>query len=150
MKRNKQDLALFLGFSLLESLTALFILCVILLLLQQGIMNVSQTCSWFTNRQDTAWHLFLIQWEETVKEGKIYHVSPRRIIYEMPFNEMIILEYYAPGQLLRKTSPQGGHEVVLFEVSSAQFKVVDEGVVLIEVQDKHRKTYQAFFKTLPL
>ncbi|TFI62108.1 hypothetical protein CKN63_11680 [Carnobacterium divergens] len=135
------------GFTLIETLCALFILVLSISLLSISVSQFQlirrQT---FQDRQ-LEWHLFLNQLEKEWQNQIVVKVTQDNIQTE---NAKGMISYYENYQkMVRKRTIKGGHQPLLVKVESLTFQKNANSIVLevqFENQERYRNQLPSCFK----
>lgn len=84
------------------------------------------------------WDLFVQQLTLEIRAGHQVECSNQKLTFVNDYNQMVTYEKY--GNMIRRRVNGTGHEVVLQNVSSAQFIKVPQGV-LIQIKDLESRLY---------
>lgn len=124
------------GFTLLECVIALLLLSLSLLVIPMMMQQSKQINHQVLGRDEQAWHVFLIQLENKLSEGKFSHIKNNKI-YFYKFREKTNVPYecrielnQSKGELVIRED--GGYEPILTEVQSLRI-TQETKRVLIEI-----------------
>lgn len=113
------------GFTLIETVLALFILMLIFLMLTPLLQLNHQYLEELNDTTKQDWYVFTIQLEQTIKDFELLSVSETRLIFQAENDKEEIkkpvIEYYANKKLVRKSSINGGYEPMLMNVEKIKF-----------------------------
>lgn len=113
------------GFTLIETVLALFILMLIFLMLTPLLQLNHQYLEELNDTTKQDWYVFTIQLEQTIKDFELLSVSETRLIFQSENDKEEIkkpvIEYYANKKLVRKSSINGGYEPMLMNVEKIKF-----------------------------
>ncbi|WP_413488191.1 competence type IV pilus minor pilin ComGF [Carnobacterium divergens] len=127
------------GFTLIETLCALFILVLSISLLSISVSQFQlirrQT---FQDRQ-LEWHLFLNQLEKEWQNQIVIKVTPENIQTENAKGRISYYENYQ--KMVRKRTSKGGHQPLLVKVERLTFQKKAHSIVL-DVQFKNQERYR--------
>lgn len=113
------------GFTLIETVLALFILMLIFLMLTPLLQLNHQYLEELNDTTKQDWYVFTIQLEQTIKDFELLSISETRLIFQSQNDKEEIkkpvIEYYANKKLVRKSSINGGYEPMLMNVEKIKF-----------------------------
>lgn len=116
------------GFTLLEAIFALFIICGICLLFSTMIQQADRMIQRLDSREEKEWQIFLIQMNQEVMPYQFQMISDNKLIFLDPTdNHVVTIEQ--SSQVIRKND-RHGYQPLLTEVKSVSFTRVKEQVVI--------------------
>lgn len=144
MLRNKQTVASYQGFTLIECLISLVVLMGLLIFLHPFLSMIQGVDNHI--KKDNYMELLIgkIQMESEIKEAKFQKIEDNKLYYKKENKEnkeTIIFENYQ--QMIRKTSSQNGHQPIVMGIKQVIFSEEKE-LVKMEVTTLEGETYTYF------
>ncbi|MGM0126083.1 competence protein ComGF [Enterococcus sp. AZ194] len=113
------------GFTLLECLIALFVLCSLFLFIGPFIQITQETHHQLQQSKDKEWEVFLIQLEYELQEDTFVKADATTLyLKKMNGTEVLIQPY---NTMIRKRE-NGGHQPMLMDVSTVKLKQVGKQI----------------------
>lgn len=128
------------GFTLLESLLALFLFSVICLLASGYIRNAQVISKHLQNASEKEWHIFLIQLENELEECTLVSVMPNQLLFFDKKNQYEVLIEFKQKKLIK--SANGGYQPLLTQVETAVF-IQNEDKIALQVCFENDKNKEA-------
>lgn len=147
------------GFTLLETLFALLVTSLTVLLLSQTTNSAKQIAAAYQSNTQLDWHIFLNQIEYDFENSKNFRVEKVRnhskILYDRWYEDegryqTNSIEFYTSGgeSMLRQRVNNRGHQPILMNVRSFQ-ALFEEDIqeVIIQIKFKSGESYEAYLST---
>lgn len=147
------------GFTLLETLFALFVTSLTVLLLSQTANNTEQIAAAYQSNAQLDWHIFLNQIEYDFEKSKNFRVEKERnrnkILYDRWYEDEVryqtnSIEFYTSGgeSMLRQRVNNRGHQPILMNVSSFHASLEEDmQEVILQIKFKSGESYEAYLST---
>lgn len=117
-----------LGFTLIECLFALFLLSIICMLFSATINNAASVTKHLKSEQEKEWHIFLIQFENELKNCRYENTQAHKIILRNKKNNKSVWIEHKLGKIVKVDN--GGYHPLLIGVKHAKFIEQDQFIVL--------------------
>lgn len=133
------------GFTIFETMCALFVLLLCVSLLSFAFTQYQNIRQQTFNDRQLEWHLFLNQFEYSIKDLVFAESNSRRAVFEKrDVNRNRTDQYIYERNLttLRKTSWNGGHQPMLMETRSVSFSL-NGSFLQIDTTFLNDETYSA-------
>lgn len=141
MFRNKQTVASYQGFTLIECLISLVVLMGLLIFLHPFLTMIQAVDKHITKDNYLELSIGKIQMENEIATAKYAKIENNKLYYEKENEETIIFEQYK--QMIRKTSKKSGHQPIVMGIENVEFFEVDD-LVKMEVTTLEGEIYSYF------
>jgi competence protein ComGF len=147
------------GFTLLETLFALFVTSLTVLLLSQAATSAQQISAAYQSHAQLDWHIFLNQIEYDFEKSKNFKIDKKfnnnRIIYDRWYEEekrykTNSIEFYTNNgeSMLRQRVNNKGHQPILMNVNSFHVSFEEDiEEIIIKITFESGESYEAYLTT---
>lgn len=147
------------GFTLLETVFALFVTSLTVLLLSQVTSNAEYISTAYQSHAQLDWHIFLNQLEYEFQQSKNFRVEKKennhKILYDRWYEEdndykTNSIELYTNGSesMLRQRVNNKGHQPILINVTSFQAALTENlKEIIVQIEFNSGETYEAYLST---
>lgn len=129
-----------LGFTLLESIMALFLFSVICMLASGYVKNAQVIGSHLQNTSEKEWHIFLIQLEKELEGCRLISAEANLLTFHDVSQNYTVLIEFKKNKIVK--SANGGYQPMLMRVEAVVFKQ-EKQRVQIQLRFENGKSREA-------
>lgn len=132
------------AFTLLETMIALFILCLSVSLLETEMQLIRHQTNYVTRDDTLQWHLAMAELNQMMRHAQLVDVQTTKIKIQIDHQNYSLAPYSNnQGTMLRITGITSGHMPVLLDLKTVEFSYDEQNQnLLLKIQTIHNQHFE--------